>query len=110
MSSGVQQERRLWEKRKYKWSSCKDAGEVGPKLVSKDGNLACRVMTKMKDIVDDAVKLAGLEALRTYVCGGEVCLRIRDSQPSESGARGHSGSIDVAAISYLALGTGKGKG
>ena len=35
-------------------------------------------------------------------------LRIRDSEPSETGARGHSDPMDVDAINSVAPGKGKG--
>ena len=35
-------------------------------------------------------------------------LRIRDSKPSQTGARGHADPKDVDAINSLASGTGKG--
>ena len=38
----------------------------------------------------------------------QFCLRIRDSKPSEPGARGYSDPMDVDAINSLTSGTGKG--
>ena len=82
-----------------------------------------RFEKKLKDTVDDEIKLAGLEALVPEELEGHVMLnsnrvqtfedarleivayveamfglRICDSKPSETGARGHSGPIDVNAV------------
>ena len=83
---------------------------------------------KMKDKWDDEIKLAGLESLVpeeleknlilnsnrlrtfedarlevvTYV-EAKFGLRIRDSKPSDTGARGHSDSMDVDAVNSLSL-------
>ena len=87
------------------------------------------------DTLDDEIKLAGLESLvpeelekylilysnrlRTFedarleivtFVEARFGLRISDSKPSESGARGHSKPIDVDPIVSLASGTGNGKG
>ena len=81
---------------------------------------------KMKDKLDDEIKLAGLESLVpeelekhlifnsnrfrtfedarlevvTYV-EAQFGLRIRDSKPRDTGARGHSDPMDVDAVSSL---------
>ena len=87
----------------------------------------------MKDKLDDEIKLAGLESLvpeelekhlvlnsnrlrtfedarlegMTYV-EAKFRLRIRDSKPSDTGARGHSDPMDVDAVNSLSSGKGKG--
>ena len=87
----------------------------------------------MKDKLDDEIKLAGLESLVpeelekhlilnsnrlrtfedarlevvTYV-EAKFGLRIRDSKPSDTGARGHSDPMDVDAVNSLSSGKGKG--
>ena len=87
----------------------------------------------LKDKLDDEIKLAGLEALVpkelgknlilnsnrlrtfedarleivTYV-EAEFGLRICDSKPSDTGARGHSDPMDVDAVNSLSSGKGKG--
>ena len=84
------------------------------------------------DKLDDEIKLAGLEALVpqeleehvilnsnrlrtfedarldivTYV-EAKFGLRIRDSKPSDTGARGHSAPLDVDAVNSLSSGKGK---
>ena len=90
---------------------------------------------KMKDRLDDEIKLSGLEALlpeeiekhlilnsyrlRTFedarlefVTFGKVKfgLRICDSKPSGIGARGHSDPMDVDGVNSLSHSSGKGKG
>ena len=92
-----------------------------------------RCEKKMKDTLDDEIKLAGPESLvpeelekhlilssnrlRTFedarlevVTYLEVKfgLRIRDSKPSDTGARGHSDPMDVDAVNSLSSGKGKG--
>ena len=93
-----------------------------------------RYQKKMKDKLGDEIKLAGLESLVpeelekhlilnsnrlrtfedarlevvTYV-EAKFGLRIRDSKPSDTGARGHSDPVDVDA-GQLSLSSGKGKG
>ena len=88
---------------------------------------------KLKDKFDDEIKLAGLEALVpeqlekhlilnsirlrtfedtrlevvTYV-EAKLGLTIRDSKPSDTGARGHSDPIDVDAVNSLSSAKGKG--
>ena len=88
---------------------------------------------KMKDKLDDEIKLAGLESLVpeeleihliftsnrlrafedarlevvTYV-EAKFGLRIRDSKPSDTGARGPSDPMDVGAVNSLSSGKGKG--
>ena len=85
-----------------------------------------RYETKMKDKLDDEIKLAGLESLVpeelekhlilnsnrlrtfedarlevvTYV-EAKFGLRIRDSKPCVTGARGHSDPMDVDAVNFL---------
>ena len=94
-----------------------------------------RCEKKLKDKLDDEIKLAGLEALVpeelekhlilnsnrlrtfedarleivTYV-EAKFGLRIRDSKPSDTGLRGHSDPMDVDAVNSLSLSCGKGKG
>ena len=43
----------------------------------------------------------------TYV-EAKLCLRIRDSKPSDTGSRGHSDPVDVDAVNSLSSGKGKG--
>ena len=43
----------------------------------------------------------------TYV-EAKFGLRIRDSKPSDTGARGHSDRVDVDAVNSLSSGKGKG--
>ena len=85
-----------------------------------------RYENKLKDKLDDEIKLAGLKALvpeerkkhlilnsnrlrnfedarleiGTYV-EAKFGLRIRDSKPSDTGSRGHSGPMDVDAVYSL---------
>ena len=85
-----------------------------------------RYEKKMKDTLDDEIKLAGLESLVseelekqlilnsnrlrtfedarlevvTYV-EAKFGLKIRDSKPSDTGARGHSDPMDVDAVNSL---------
>ena len=84
-----------------------------------------RYEKKMKDKLDDEIKLAGLESLVpeklekltfnsnrlrtfedarlevvTYV-EAKFCVRIRDSKPSDRSARGHSDPMDVDAVNSL---------
>ena len=92
-----------------------------------------RYEKKMKDKLDDEIKLAGLESLApeelekhlilnsnrlrtsedarleivTYV-EAKFGLRIRDSKPSDTGLREHSDPIDVGAVNSLSSGKGKG--
>ena len=92
-----------------------------------------RYKKKMKDKLDDEIKLAGLESLVpeelekhqilnsnrlqtfedarlevvTYV-EAKFGLRTRDSKPSDTGARGHSDPMDVDAVNSLSSGKGKG--
>ena len=92
-----------------------------------------RYEKKMKDKLDDEIKLAGLESLVpeelekhlvlnsdrlrtfedarlevvTYV-EAKFGLRIRDSKPSDTGSRGHSDPMDVDAVNSLSSGKGKG--
>ena len=94
---------------------------------SNAGRLTCSCHEKkMKDKLDDEIKLAGLEALVpkelekhlilnstrlrifedarlevvTYV-EAKFGLRIRDSKPSDTGARGHSDPTDVDVVNSL---------
>ena len=77
-----------------------------------------RYEKKMKDKLDDGIKLvekhlilnssrlrtfgdARLEVV-TYV-EAKFGLRIRDSKPSDTGARGHSDPMDVDAVNSLSL-------
>ena len=87
----------------------------------------------MKDKLDDEIKLAGLESLvpeelekhlifnsnrlRTLEDArlevvthveAKFGLRIRDSKPSDTGARGHSDPMDVDAVNSLCSTKGKG--
>ena len=84
-----------------------------------------RYEKKLKDKLDDEIKLAGLEALVpgelekhlilqnarlkvvTYV-EAKFGLRIRDSNPSDTSSRGHSDPMDVDAVNSLSSGQGKG--
>ena len=87
---------------------------------------------KMKNKLDDEIKLAGLESLVpeelekhlildsnrlrtfedarlevvTYV-EAKFGLRLRDSKPSDTGSRGHSDLMDVDAVNFLSSGKGK---
>ena len=91
-----------------------------------------RYEKKMKDTLDDEIKLAGLESLVpeelekhlilnsnrlrtfedarvevvTYV-EAKFGLRKRDSKPSDTSTRGHSDPMDVAAVNSLSSGKGK---
>ena len=91
-----------------------------------------RYEKKLKDKLDDEIKLAGLEALVpvelekhlilnsnhlrtfedarleivTYV-EATIGLRIGDSKPSDTGSRGHSDPMDVDAVNFLSSGKGK---
>ena len=82
----------------------------------------------MKGKLNDEIKLAGLDSLVleelvkhldlnsnrlrtfedarlevvTYV-EAKFCMRIRDSKPSDTGARGHSDPMDVDAVNSLSL-------
>ena len=87
-----------------------------------------RYEKKMKDKLDDEIKLAGLESLvpeelekhlilnsyrfRTFeearlevvtFVDAKFGLRVRDSKPSDTGARGHSDPMDVDAVNSLSL-------
>ena len=86
---------------------------------SNDGNPMSRALKKkrLKDNLDDEIKLAGLEALVreelekhlilvTYV-EAKFGLGIRDSKPSDMGSLGHSDPMDVDAVNSLATGKGK---
>ena len=90
---------------------------------------------KMKDKLDDEIKLAGLESLVpeelekhlilnsnrlrtfedarlevvTYV-EAKFGLRILDSKPSDTAALGHSDPMDIDAVNSLSLSSGKGIG
>ena len=92
----------------------------------------CRHEKKLKDKLDDGIKLARLDALVseelekhlmlnsnrlrtledarleivTYV-EAKFGLRIRDSKPGDTGARGHSDPMDVDAFNSLSFGKGK---
>ena len=92
-----------------------------------------RCEKKMKDKLDDEIKLAGLESLVpeelekelilnsnrlrtfedarlevvTYV-EAKIGLKIRDSKPSDTGARGHSDPMVVDAVNSLSSSKGKG--
>ena len=92
-----------------------------------------RYEKKMKDKLDDEIKLSGLESLVpeelekhlilnsnrlrtfedarlevvTYV-EAKFGLRIRDSKRSDTGGRGHSDPTDVDAVNSLSSGKGKG--
>ena len=91
-----------------------------------------RYEKKMKDELDDEIKLAGLQSLVleelekhlilnsnrlrtfedahleivTYV-EAKFGLRIRDSKLSDTGSRGHSDPLDVGAVNSLSSGKGK---
>ena len=92
-----------------------------------------RYEKKMKDDLDDEIKLAGLESLvpeelekhlilnsnhlRTFEDArlevvtnveAKFGLRIRASKPSDTGARGHSDPMDVDGVNSLSSGKGKG--
>ena len=92
-----------------------------------------RYEKKMKSKLDDEIKLAVLQSLvpeelekhlilnsnrlRTFEDARlevvthvetKFCLRIRDSKPSDTGARGHSHPMDVDAIGSPSSGKGKG--
>ena len=92
-----------------------------------------RHVKKMKDKLEDEIKLAGLESLvpeelekhlilnsnrlRTFedVCLEVVThveakfgLRIRDSKPSDTGSRGHSDPMDVDGGQFSRVARGKG--
>ena len=97
------------------------------KRESNAGSPTCR-QEKLKDKLDDAIKLVVLEALVpeelekhlilnsnhlrifedarlevvTYV-EAEFGLRIRDSKPSDTGSRGHTDPMDVDAVNSLSL-------
>ena len=62
---------------------------------------------KLKDKVDDEIKLAGREALVpvTYT-EAKFGLRICDSKPSDTFSRGHSNPMDVLAVNSLSSGKG----
>ena len=87
-----------------------------------------RYEKKMKDKLDDEIKLAGLESsvpvslekhlilnsnrLRTFedarlevvtYVEAKFGLRIRDSKPSDTGVRGHSDPMDVDAVNSLSF-------
>ena len=87
----------------------------------------------MKDKLDGEIKLVGFESLvpeelekhlilnssrlRTFedarleivtFVEAKLGLRIRDSKPSDTGARGHSDPMDVDAVNSLSSGKGKG--
>ena len=92
-----------------------------------------RYEKKLKDKLDDEIKLAGLESLVpeelekhlilnsnrlrtsedarleivTYV-EAKFGLRIRDSKPSDTSLRGHSDPMGVDAVNSLSSGEGKG--
>ena len=92
-----------------------------------------RYEKKMKDKLDDEIKLAGLESfvpeelvkhlilnsnrfrtfedarleIATYVVA-KFGLIIRDSKPSDTSTRGHSDPMDVDAVNSLSSGKGKG--
>ena len=91
-----------------------------------------RYEKKMKDKLDDEIKLAGLESLvpeelekhlilnsnrlRTFedvrvevvTCvEAKFGLRTRDSKPSDTCVRGHSDPMDVDAVNSLSSGKGK---
>ena len=94
-----------------------------------------RYEKKMKDKLDDEIKLAGLESLVpeelethlilnsnrqrtfedaplevvTYV-EAKFGLRNRDSKPSDTCTRGNSDPMDVDAVNSLSLSSAKGKG
>ena len=92
-----------------------------------------RYEKKMKDKLDDEIKLAGLESLvpeelekhlifnsnrlRTFedarlevvtFVEAKFGLRIRESNPSDTGSRVHSDPMDVDAVNSLSSGKGKG--
>ena len=62
-----------------------------------------RCEKKLKDKLDDEIKLAGLEALVSEECAPEAKFgsRIRDSKPSDTGSLGHSDPMDVDAVNSL---------
>ena len=92
-----------------------------------------RYEKKLKDKLDDVIKLAGLVSLVleelerhltlnsnrlrtledarlevvTYV-EAKFGLIIRDSKPSETGSRGHSNAMDVDAVNSPSFGEGRG--
>ena len=72
-----------------------------------------RFEKKLKDMLDDGIKLAGVEALvpeehekhlilnsMTHV-EAKFGLRIRDSRPSDTGSRGYSDPMDVGTVISL---------
>ena len=92
-----------------------------------------RCEKKLKDKLDDEIKLTGLEALvpeevekhlilnsnrlRTFedarveivaYVEAKLGLRIRDSKPSDTGSRGHLDHMDVDAVNSLASDKGTG--
>ena len=91
-----------------------------------------RYEKKLKDKMDDEIKLAGLEALVPEELGKHLILnlsrlrtfedahleivthveakfglRVRDSKPSDTGSREHSDPMDVDAVSSLFVWLGK---
>ena len=69
-----------------------------------------RYEKKMKDNLDDEIKLAGLESLNPQL---EPLANIRgcasgSPNPSDIGSRGHSDPMDVDAVNSLSYGKGKG--
>ena len=124
--------------RETPWSRIKGQNSVGKEFLEIVGNgkptgSALKETKKMKDKLDDEIKLAGLESLVleeiekhlifnsirmrafedarlevvTYV-EVKFGLRNRDSKLSETGARGHVVPMDVGAINSLVAGTRKG--
>ena len=95
--------------------------------------MCCVMRKRLKDKLDDEIKLTGLEALVreelekhlilnsnrlrtfedarleivTYV-EAKFGLRIRDSKRIDTGSRGHSDPMDVDAVNSVSSGTGKG--
>ena len=66
-----------------------------------------------KHLILNSTRLRAFEDVRleivTYV-EAKFGLRIRDSKPSDTGARGHSDPMDVDAVNSLSLSSAKGKG
>ena len=104
-----------------------------PAVIERWESCVSRHEKKLKDKMDDEIKLAGLASLLpeelekhlvlnsnrlrtsedarlevvTYV-EAKFGLRTLDSKPSDTGARGHSDPMDVDAVNSLSSGKGKG--
>ena len=117
------------------WNSKRGLNSRSPyvsRYEKKMKNAVSQYEEKSKDKLDDEIKLAGLESLVpeelekhlilnsnrlrtfedarlevvTYV-EAKFGLKIRDSKPSDTGARGHSDPMDADAINSLSSGKGK---